>query len=508
MTNETLGIIDMGSNSIRLVIYQIDAHGRYKEIHNFKVVARLRDHMNDNGMITPAGIDIVIGTLKKFQEITRRYELTNIRGIATAAIRQAVNQDEILKKIASETDYSFKVLSEKEEAYYGYLAVINSTNMLSGITIDIGGGSTEVTYFNNRKLIHFHSFPFGSLTLKKFIENDIPTNVEMDKLTSFLRSQYESLPWLSNQSLSVIGIGGSARNLSLIHQRKNFYPLPGIHQYEFPSKDIHDINQMLISLPAEKRQKVDGLSKDRTDIIIPSIHAIDMLTRVVNAPKFIMSKNGLREGIFYEQLLSPFETDQFPNVAEESFYQLQQDYEMNLLTVKQLSKLSVLLYEKLSEYLQYSISNKYNVLLQWSAKVTYIGEYIDQESRHQHTFYLLSNQTLSGLSHKERLEVALIASFKSKAYLHQFIDPYKEWFTKEEVKQYELLGSILKFSYGLNITKQNLVYDIELTKDKKQFTLSLKCLRDAPFEKSKALKYKKHLEKVLKFPVYLDFIVT
>ncbi|WP_181833034.1 Ppx/GppA family phosphatase [Bacillus taeanensis] len=506
--DETLGIIDMGSNSIRLVIYRIDNHGRYKEIHNFKIVARLREYMDDNGVINSQGMNIVIDTLKKFQEITRRYKLTNIRGIATAAVRQAVNQTKILEKIAAETDYSFKVLSEKQEAYYGYLAVINSTNISSGITVDIGGGSTEITYFKDRKLMNFHSFPFGSLTLKKFIANDLPTKEEMNKLTSFLESAYQSLPWLSNKSLPLIGIGGSARNLSLIHQRKNRYPLPGIHQYEFQSKDIHSINQMLCSLPAEKRQKVDGLSKDRTDIIIPSIHALDVLTSVVKAPVFIMSKNGLREGIFYEELLSPFETDKFPNVAEESFYQLQQDYEMNLLTVNQLSKLAMLLYEKLSEYLHCSITTRYKLLLQRAAKVSYIGEYIDQESRHQHTFYLLSNQTLSGLSHKERLEVALVASFKSKSYFQQFLEPYKDWFTKEEIKQYEFLGSILKFSYGLNITQQNLVHDIEMRKEKKQVNLSINCLREAPFEESKALKYKKHLEKIIKVPITLNFIVT
>lgn len=509
MNKQNIALIDIGSNSIRLVIFSLDYNGYYKEIQNLKVVARLSSHLDEARNITQKGIDVLLECLKYFQEITRTYKITKIKCVATAAIRQANNQQQILKQVKEMTDFQIRILSEYEEAFYGYLAVTNSTNIQNGITVDIGGGSTEVTIFKNRKLLHYHSFPFGAISLKQeFIHNEIPTYTELQELKTFLISQFLSVPWISENNLPLVGIGGTARNISLIHQRKINYPLAGLHQYEMSFASINEVTSSLKPLTNKQRQMVEGLSRDRADIIIPAAEAIFTLMDISGSKTFIMSNKGLRDGLFYEELLNQLNIDYIQNVAEESLYQLTQDYEINIDHVKYISKLATQLSLEIKDHFQYSLSNGDLHLLHLSCRVLYLGEFISHEASSQHTFYLLTNRSIEGLSHIERLKIALIASFKSRNFLNSYITPYKHWFPKEEIEKLELLGSILKFCYSLNRTKRQVVSHIKSIDSctNNQFILKLFCTKEPFFEELQAQKFKKHLEKSLKKTVNLEFI--
>ncbi|RXI99429.1 exopolyphosphatase [Anaerobacillus alkaliphilus] len=507
MTQEqSIALIDIGSNSIRLVIFQLDGVGYYKEIQNLKVVARLSSHITEDGELSDKGVSVLLNTLKQFQEITRTYNLSIIKCVATAAIRQAKNQQAILKKIAEQTDFSIRVLSEYEEAYFGFLAVTNSTSINDGITIDIGGGSTEVTLFKNRKLLHYHSFPFGAISLKqKFIQNEIPTKEELENLRGYLKTQFETLHWLKQLDLPLVGIGGSARNLSLIHQRSKNYPLSGLHQYEMDFENLKEIINTLGKLSLKERQFVEGLSKDRADIIIPAAEAIIMLMEVTSSKSFIMSNKGLRDGLFYDELFNQNNITQFPNVAEESIYQLTRNYEINIQHVKYISKIATNLFDDMTQLFNHLTKEDLR-LLHLSCRVLYIGEFISHEASSQHTFYLLTNLSIDGITHIERLKIALIASFKSKATLQNYLKPYTDWFQRDEIDTIELLGAILKFSYGLNRTKREVFTSVHITeKSNEMMELKLHHNQDAYFEISQAKKYKKHLEKVVKRRIELLF---
>ncbi|WP_096201283.1 Ppx/GppA phosphatase family protein [Bacillus sp. FJAT-45350] len=508
MNEHKYAIIDMGSNSIRLVINSIDNHGYYKELYNFKVVARLSSLVTKEGLITNHGKETILETLKKFEEIINDHHVDEVKGVATAAVRKAVNQQEILQAISNETSLKFDVLSEYEEAYYGYLAVVNSTNLETGVTIDIGGGSTEVTLFDNRELIHYHSFPFGAITLKQqFIQHDQPTNEELQELISFLNSQFSSLPWLHGCNLPVIGIGGSARNLSLVHQLKVNYPLSGLHQYVIKLEDIQSILEQFVSLSFEERQNIDGLSNERADIIIPAVQAIASLMTMTASTQFIMSNKGLRDGIFHEKVFQKLGLKQFPNVAEESFYQLTQSYNINMYHVKQIAKIAGIILKQTHSLSESTYTLEEDLrLLRYSTRVLYLGEFISSEASSQHTFYLLTNMTIDGLSHEDRLAIAFIASFKSRSYLNKYSQAFSELVTSEQLKRYERLGAILKLAYSLNRTRRNVITDITVTKlPKRALAFYIQCRKDAHFEGQQSQKYKKHLEKAIGFQVELQF---
>ncbi|MFC0270702.1 exopolyphosphatase [Metabacillus herbersteinensis] len=506
MTKDKYAIIDIGSNTMRLVIFQRDKSGRLKEIENVKAVARLRNYLTEGSILTKDGIRILLTTLHSFQGVTRHHQLKEVKCVATATIRQAANQKEIINLVTEETDFTIRLLSEYEEAYFGFLAVVNSTSIDDGITIDIGGGSTEITYFKDRKLINYHSFPFGSLSLKKqFVTREVPSEEELEKLRIFLKGEFQSLTWLKNKQLPIVAIGGSARNMVQIDQSLKAYPLAGVHQYKMKLEDIEEVKRHLIELTFSDLQKVEGLSRDRADIIIPAVEVFQSLYEHVDANQFILSKKGLRDGVFYEELTRDFGLSIFPNVIEESFYELATDYDINLNHVFQVTNIASAIFQHLKEAEIYSLTNEDLIILKRGAFVYNLGQYIDSDSSSQHTFYLIANRTIDGLLHPDRLKIALVVSYKSKESFKQYLDPYQDWFTKEVQKKLRLLGALIKFSYSLNATKRNIVKHIEFEDVQSGLIFHISCSKDWQPEYYQVEKQKKHLEKIVKRTITVKF---
>lgn len=177
--SEQKAIIDIGSNSIRLVVFSYSSKEGLVEHYNYKTVARLSMHIDTFGNLSEEGIHLLIETLFNFKKILDDLSVTDVFAAATAAVRQAENRETIITKVKQQTDIKVTIISAKEEAYYGYLAVIHSTSIPTAVTIDMGGGSTEVTYFENKEMKFSHSFPFGAVSLKKrFITNGFMTTEE------------------------------------------------------------------------------------------------------------------------------------------------------------------------------------------------------------------------------------------------------------------------------------------------------------------------------------------
>lgn len=500
------GIIDIGSNSMRLVLYKRDMSGRLKEIENVKIVARLREHLTHDGILTSTGISQLINTLLSFQEVTRHHGIQEVKCIATATIRQANNQEQIIKEVEKQTDFSIRILSEYEEAYYGYIAVIHSFSIEEAITIDIGGGSTEITYFNYHEMKHYHSFPFGALSLtKQFVAGDSPTVEELDQIKAFVQNQFNSLEWLKNKKVPVIAMGGSARNMAQIHQAMRKYPLADIHQYEMGFKDIIDVKQSIYPLTFAQLLKVDGLSNDRADIIIPAVEVFETIVTIVEAPVFLLSRKGLRDGVFYKELRNLDGLKMFPNVIDQSLSDLAQDYMVNQNYGNQVSSISVLIFSQLHKLGLVNFSDEDLFYLKKGANIYNFGKNFSYELSSEHTFYLLTNRMLDGMYHKERIKLALIASYKNKDLFQQFIEPYHNWFTKDEQKKIRILGAILKLASSLNSTKRNIVESITLSIENNRLTLQVNCVKDWKPEEYQANKQKKHLEKLLKRNIFIIF---
>lgn len=505
MQTNYYAVIDIGSNTMRLVIYSRENSGRLHEVENVKAVARLRYYLDDKGYLSDEGIHKMISILQAFKEVTNIYTLKDLSCVATATIRQAKNNKVIQRNVKKYIGWNVRILSEREEAFYGYLAVVNSTSLTEGITVDIGGGSTEVTYFKDRMIQHSHSFPFGALNLKQFF-SDGPKEHNLKQLRDFLKEQFSTLDWLNNREVPLIGIGGSARNMAQIDQQMKHYPLAGLHQYKMNDADIIKIIHQLLPLSIEELEKVDGLSNDRVDTIVPAIAVFHCLYETIDADHFILSRKGLRDGIYYEKLAKDSKHYFIPNVLEDSIQELIHEYKLNPYRIEYIQFLSKKLFNAWKEKGIGQLSNQDWQMLERACYVYNMGEYIDSESSAQHTFYLLANRTIDGLLHLDRLKLALLASFKSKNTFKQFIHPFEDWFLKEEKEKLILLGALIKFTYCMDATKRQVVEDLDLEVKEEEVTLIIYCNKDYRPEEYQLWKQKKHVEKAIHKRINLKFI--
>ncbi|WP_409253521.1 exopolyphosphatase [Bacillus sp. SCS-153A] len=506
MTNKS-AIIDIGSNTIRLVIYQHYNDGRYKEIENVKTVARLRTYLQDDMKLSEEGQAKLFAILRSLKEILAFHEIASYRCVATATIRQAKNKRDILSAIKRDAGMDIEILSEEQEAYYGYLAVISTTPAENALTIDIGGGSTEITYFENRQLKESHSYPFGVVSLKaQFVKGNSITEEERSSLIQFLHKEFSKLPWLKGKRVPLIGVGGSARNLAQIDQQQKNYEIAGVHQYILSGNTIASIRDQLFPLTYKEIEKVEGLSKDRADIILPAVEVFHQLYRYMDASYFMVSRKGLREGLIIEKANLTHGTGWDVNsVISLSLKELHHEFDINEFHSKQMVFLASEIGKRLAGLGYMDLSPDDLNILRYSAGLYYLGEYIDSESSSQHTFYILANRSINGFFHKERVKLAGIASFKSRSSLKQYLQPFTDWFTKEELKKIRDMGTLLKLVYSLNATKRNIVKKVEVKRVNASLSLIVSCKGDFLAEQYQTEKQKRHLEKALKTELDIEF---
>ncbi|MCG3399646.1 exopolyphosphatase [Staphylococcus massiliensis] len=508
---ERIALIDIGSNTIRLVIFEYNRMIGLNEIQNIKTPARLSQYLTDDQQMTDEGIDVLTDTLKSFKKVSDKYKVDALYPIATAAIRQSANQDVILQRVKDAIDVDIQVVPEEDEAYYGYYAVTHTTSVPDGVTVDIGGGSTEITLFKDKKLIHAHSFPFGVVTLKRKFFNGEPHNDKnsIKKMEKFLSEQFKSLDWIQDQDIPLVGIGGSARNVARIHQSNLSYPIAGVHGYTMDKKDIQKVYDMIRKSSRDDLTNLDGLSQDRVDIILPAVSVFKTLYEEIDATQFTFSRKGLREGYVMSELSKTYK-DEFDSkkVRQDALFHLANEYKIESKGAEQRVRLAEMLFNQLHDLGKLKVSDNLKELFLKGAYLYYLGSFIDADSSSQHTFYIISNSSINGFTHKNRVKLALLASFKNKTLL-KFYSHEIGWFDSKEIDEIQALGGIIKFVNAMNVSNINSVSQLDLQPAKKKgFNLFVHYKGEPVAEEYQANRQKKHIERILKEDMNITFTKT
>ncbi len=499
-----LAVIDIGSNSIRNVIFEVNGHGQYFERLNVKEVARLSSHITEANELSSDGIASLIETLRHFVSLNDHHDVKETLPVATAAIRNADNSDAILEEVRQATGIEIRLLSDYEEAFYGYSAIVNSTYVEDGYSVDIGGGSMEVTYFKDRELVFYHSFPFGAVTLTNdFMKGDVMTKEERKQLVSFLKKSFKQLDWLEPHGVPLVGVGGTARNLVRVEQSMSHFPLEGIHQYTIDAERLDQVVEELVATSSKQLGRLDGLSKDRVDIIGPAVTAIAELARYLKVPEFTMSNNGLREGLFYEYYLKANNEVRFADVKEESFRHFENQYDVDPTRHRHLIHLARQIYTGLIEAKAIKPKPYEPGLLEGACRLAYVGEYIDHNNKSDHTFHLITTSDFKGLNNEDRLALALVSSYKSRRLLDQHIEGFPEWFDSKMLRSLELLGSIVKLVDAFDLTERQVVENIDVDVADDGLVFTLHTATSPRFEVQRGIRHKKHLERVIEMSIEL-----
>lgn len=505
MPDELKAVIDLGSNSVRLVIYQQGPHGTGQEIDNLKQTVRLSNHLDANNNISDKGISVTLGVLRQFKELCQAYQVKEIIGVATQAMRMAANRDMFLEQIFEATGIRFQVLPGTEEARYGYLAVVNSLPVSEGVTVDVGGGSTEISYFRDRKLIHHVSIPYGavSLTREYVHSNPLPTK-ELKVLEQAITEHLGRYPWLEGLRCPVIGLGGTARSITRIHQRQHRYPLQLLHGYEMRPLEVTTILDMVRSLPLDKRSDISGLSQDRSDIIVAGTAILDQVLKRVEATKFVISNKGLRDGILMEQALQTLNQDILPDMLMYSIENIHDHFHLNREHAFHVWKLSSHMLAGVMKQGWLEESPDLERCLLAAALLHDLGRTVSIYNVRSHTFYLLLQVPLLGLSHRDRVIAAAIAAFKTTKQTTAALTEYQELLGDDDISAVGQMGVLLGLARALDRTKTSAVESVELLSVKGGHVLRLRTRHVVNLELNLATEWLKKWKKVFQREVRLE----
>ncbi|WP_018756075.1 Ppx/GppA phosphatase family protein [Paenibacillus terrigena] len=466
----SIGIIDIGSNSIRLVVYNRSENGAFQVIDENKYAARLSQLVDSENKIDLDQLQPLIERLNHFKRICEIHQADTIRVAATAAIRNAGNRNALITYLQQHTGLTIEVLSGEQEAYYGFISMANTMDVQDGFLIDIGGGSSEITLFRNRKIVNSVSFPFGCVnTSRTFGQSDPLSDSDMKRIQSMVKQAIQQEPWLTNApGLPMIGLGGAARTIAKIEQLRTKYPLQRIHQYQMESEQVSDMLERLRDLPLAQRTSVPGLSKDRADIIIPGIIILQTMFQHCGCSHYMMSGSGIRDGMFYETIMP--EAPIVPNVLE---YSLRNLVALHLSAlprdhVEQVNRLGNQLFHSLHEDKQFKLTVQDGLYLHISSLLYRIGTIIDYYGYSQHTFYLIMNARLYGLTHRELILCAMIASYTTKSRARQVVAEYKEILDESDYPRLCKLGSLLQLAIALDKSETQSIesLNIQIRKNK------------------------------------------
>ena len=471
---QRIAIIDIGSNSARLVISHIYKSGAYNMVYNQKEALRLSQKVDDTNMLTEEAFASTIDTMRSFAHMCKVYQADKTIAVATAAIRNASNGAELVAKVAEETGIQLHIISGKTEAYISYLGVINTLDVKNGIIFDLGGGSTELILFKNRKILESVSLPLGAVNTTGMFNtrNEMPPNVYND-LNAFIMSRLAQYPWLKQSNLPLIGVGGTARTVAKIIQRAKKYPATKIHNYSYPIQTFRSFFNKLCLTNLEQRKKISGLSTERSDIILAGSSIISCLLEATGAKKLITSGCGLREGLFYDYYSKSNNVPLIAkNILERSRENTLRLFESDTAHARHITKLALAMFDGWMEL--HKVRKSYRRLLETAALLHDIGITINFYSHARHSAYMIQNAKLFGLTHKEQIITSAIAGWHngiSKNYFKSRF--YKEMLTENNWKLINKLSLLLALAESLDYSEMRMVHTLTPSFNKKNALLTL-----------------------------------
>lgn len=283
-----LAAIDIGSNAARLLITDVIAGPQgvpeFIKTVLVRVPLRLGFDVFDKGEISPSRAEKIIKTIKSYQLLLDVYDVKHVKACATSAMRDASNAAEIIKKVKAETGIGIEIISGDQEAsliYENHVAD-TMTREESYLYIDVGGGSTELTFFSDGKMIFKKSFNIGTIRLLKNQVNE----AAWDEMKEFIRGKTKGF-----HHVTAIGSGGNINKIFSISKRKEGKPLP--------LELLRDYYKEFSSMTLSQRISLYKLREDRADVIVPALLIYINVMRWADAQEIFVPKIGLADGLIH-----------------------------------------------------------------------------------------------------------------------------------------------------------------------------------------------------------------
>lgn len=394
-------IIDLGTNGIRLAIFEKTSRFGFYIINEQKLKVRLSEGAYEkNGMLQEKQIELAKDALKYLTDIAKNYKCKKIICLGTSALRDAPNANDFIKLVKKEINLNIKNINGQMESYLGGFAALKLlANVKNATTIDIGGGSCELCLIEDGKIQDTLSLDIGTVRLKELYDID----KDYKSVSNVIQKQLDLIP-KKYKNDNIIAIGGSLRAISNAIIDKNEYPHNKVHNFCY---NFEDEKKFISSIIKSDNLSSLGIKKDRHDTIKYGTLMFLKLCKQLKAKKITTSGVGVREGIFLKDVLGKFSS--FPQNTNPSLKSIQDRFETSV------NKKTHIYAKKLLDVLSslHRVGH-YERELITAAKLSGMGLKTSFYSKHSHAAYLALNALNFGYTHEQKILIYTILSLHGK----------------------------------------------------------------------------------------------
>ena len=469
-----LAAIDIGSNSIHLIIAHIHRDGTWTVVDRGKDMVGLASHTLANGYLSEQALARGLECLHTFKRMADAQGTDAIVAVATSAVREAANAEHFITLARTECDIDVRVISGKEEARLIYLGARNHIDWADrkALIVDIGGGSVEFIVGSRDHAEMFASLKLGVRRLgEEFLQSDPPTRTQLKALSAhvetalgkFTRKLADRHPFDF-----VVGTSGTLSNLALMGALKEGTHPVGSHGQWANLATLKLMARELSGMTLEQRKGYPGLDPKRRDTIVPGAQLTKYILRAVGRDSYVCCDYALRDGLVvdYIETHGPGRrtSDDLPDLRRRSVLALYRKFNQSGAHPRQVSQLALSLFDQLQPI--HLLAERGRETLEHAALLHDIGLAISQRSHHNHSHYLIIHGELHGFSREEIHRIALVARY------HRQQPPRKKHRAMAELvapdrRRVRILAAILRLANALDRSHANNVSGLQcrLTND-------------------------------------------
>ncbi len=510
-----VAFVDIGTNSVRLLLVRINPNGSYKPLTIQKESVRLGDKEFIDRILQPEAMQRAGIVCKKFVELARAYGAEEVRAVATSATRDASNKVQFLEMLKSEANLEVCPISGIEEARLIYLGVSSGLRLgdSRALLIDIGGGSTEVSVGDNKQYYFLHSFNLGAIRLTNMFLPDETGPVSMERYR-LIKAHIRRKAMLVIKELSryrincAVGSSGTIENLARI----SFVYLHKTGQENYDRlgyEDLRTIVRDMCSLSLEERRKFPGINSQRADIIIAGAAIIETLMEELDLSEIRVSKRGLREGLLVDYLSKSefsYMITQM-SVRKRSIMQLGLACHFDEEHAHTVTRLALELFDSVQALGIYEFEKGERELLEYGATLHDIGKFLSYDNHQAHAYHIIRESSLPGFQPEE---IEIIANL---AYFHRKGTPKKKHsnlagLEKSSVKSVRILAVLLRIAEGLDRSHTGIISHVRFyIASTDTVVLEMHARKECQLELWELEKHKKFFTKILGYKLQYKMII-
>ncbi len=302
---ERIAAIDIGTNTILLLVAELSPNGELFPVYQAQGVARLGKGVDKTGKLNSENMEKALRILQGYKLTANENHVSRVLIVGTSALRDATNRDDFLNRVKEILGWDVKIITGEEEARLSFLGALSNKSALKGrvLVVDIGGGSTEFVWGRNLSLVGRKSLNIGSVRLtEQFFRHDPPLPNEFKKVAEYTGRYLNSLRADIPIPDHLVGTAGTVTTLAAMTLKLTEYDSETIDGFKLSSRQVSTLIQKMQEMPAKERIKLPGLYPGREDVILAGSLLLKEIMKTFRQNELIVSDRGLRFGLILDDL--------------------------------------------------------------------------------------------------------------------------------------------------------------------------------------------------------------